>query len=73
MATKIFFLYLVRLIGYKTANSTQSVPWCSFFLTRYSFTLKISVPKYSQKLYGGLVEAEIFILYLVRFSGYKTR
>ena len=44
----------------------------SFSYLNY-FILKILVPKYSQNKDGGLMGAEIFILYLVRFPGYKTR
>ena len=56
---KFSFYTLWGSQGIRRANSTCSVLWCSFFLTKYYFTLKILVPKYSPNKYGGLMEAEI--------------
>ena len=59
--------------GIRRTNSTYSVRWCYFSPPKYFFTFIILVPKYSQNKDGGLMGAEIFILYLGRFPGYKTR
>ena len=68
----LFYTLLVSQ-GIRRTNSTYSVRGCYFSPPKYFFTFIILVPKYSQNKDGGLMGAEIFILYLARLPGYKTR
>ena len=73
MEAEIWILNLVRYPRYETRQQYLFSTLVQFFLTKYYFPLKILVPKYLQKKYGGLMEAEIYILNLVRFPRYETR
>ena len=73
MEAEIWILNLVRYPRYETRQQYLFSTLVQLFLTKYYFILQILIPKYLQNKDGGLMGAEIFILYLGRFPGYKTR